>query len=136
MNVSYGKRANIIVVLIIVANFSLPHVSESSQECKGWLVQSIPTDMPHLPRVPGVLSTGMFNCLYPLHQSWYNFSALFGRLESVGNHKRECVIFEYINVFKHFYHKILVGGVSSQHFILHFVVFAISQEIESSENLL
>ncbi|KAM4130392.1 hypothetical protein ACJW30_01G097900 [Castanea mollissima] len=58
MNVSYGIRANIIVVLIIVANFSLPHVSESSQECKGWLVQSIPTDMPHLPRVPGVLSTG------------------------------------------------------------------------------
>ncbi|KAM3711287.1 hypothetical protein ACJW31_01G097100 [Castanea mollissima] len=29
-----------------------------SYECKGWLVQSIPTDMPHLPRVPGVLSTG------------------------------------------------------------------------------
>ncbi|KAF7817305.1 phospholipase D Z-like [Senna tora] len=26
--------------------------------CKAWLVQSIPTDMPHLSRVPGVLSTG------------------------------------------------------------------------------
>lgn len=60
MNVSYNKRANIIVILIIAANFSLPHVSESSQECKEWLVQSIPIDMPHLPRVPGVLSTGMF----------------------------------------------------------------------------
>ena len=30
--------------------------------CKAWLVQSIPTDMPHLRRVPGVLSTG----IYPL----------------------------------------------------------------------
>jgi hypothetical protein len=26
--------------------------------CKAWLVQSIPTDMPHLSRIPGVLSTG------------------------------------------------------------------------------
>ncbi|KAK2977838.1 hypothetical protein RJ640_012084 [Escallonia rubra] len=34
--------------------------SESSKrhdQCKAWLVQSIPTDMPHLPLVPGVLST-------------------------------------------------------------------------------
>ncbi|KAL3500317.1 hypothetical protein ACH5RR_039410 [Cinchona calisaya] len=28
------------------------------EHCKAWLVQSIPTDMPHLPLVPGVLSTG------------------------------------------------------------------------------
>ncbi|KAK6158772.1 hypothetical protein DH2020_006086 [Rehmannia glutinosa] len=27
------------------------------EQCKAWLVQSIPTDMPHLPLVPGVLST-------------------------------------------------------------------------------
>ncbi|KAK1268936.1 hypothetical protein QJS04_geneDACA013686 [Acorus gramineus] len=27
-------------------------------QCKAWLVQSIPTDMPHLPLVPGVLSSG------------------------------------------------------------------------------
>ncbi|KAI9118630.1 hypothetical protein K1719_010962 [Acacia pycnantha] len=30
----------------------------SRPNCKAWLVQSIPTDMPHLSRVPGVLSTG------------------------------------------------------------------------------
>ncbi|KAG8375436.1 hypothetical protein BUALT_Bualt10G0099800 [Buddleja alternifolia] len=36
------------------------HSSSSSSadgQCKAWLVQSIPTDMPHLPLVPGVLST-------------------------------------------------------------------------------
>lgn len=31
---------------------------EEKEQCKVWLVQSIPTDMPHLPLVPGVLSTG------------------------------------------------------------------------------
>ena len=31
---------------------------EENEQCKAWLVQSIPTDMPHLPRVPGVLSSG------------------------------------------------------------------------------
>ncbi|XP_027085486.1 uncharacterized protein [Coffea arabica] len=30
---------------------------EENEQCKAWLVQSIPTDMPHLPRVPGVLSS-------------------------------------------------------------------------------
>ncbi|KAJ8465872.1 hypothetical protein OPV22_028424 [Ensete ventricosum] len=30
----------------------------ASPRCKAWLVQSIPTNMPLLPRVPGVLSTG------------------------------------------------------------------------------
>ncbi|CAI9094617.1 OLC1v1030380C1 [Oldenlandia corymbosa var. corymbosa] len=29
----------------------------NNEQCKAWLVQSIPTDMPQLPRVPGVLST-------------------------------------------------------------------------------
>ncbi|URD72193.1 hypothetical protein MUK42_33757 [Musa troglodytarum] len=29
-----------------------------ARQCKAWLVQSIPTDMPLLPRVPGVLFTG------------------------------------------------------------------------------
>ncbi|OIW14972.1 hypothetical protein TanjilG_30691 [Lupinus angustifolius] len=32
--------------------------SSSNPKCKAWLVQSIPTDMPHLSHVPGVLSTG------------------------------------------------------------------------------
>ncbi|XP_031483428.1 uncharacterized protein LOC116252932 isoform X2 [Nymphaea colorata] len=30
---------------------------ETTPRCKAWLVQSIPTDMPHLKHVPGVLST-------------------------------------------------------------------------------
>ncbi|KAK7311912.1 hypothetical protein RJT34_10381 [Clitoria ternatea] len=35
------------------------HVSTSSSpHCKAWLVQSIPTNMPHLSHVPGVLYTG------------------------------------------------------------------------------
>ncbi|PON99234.1 Phospholipase D-like domain containing protein [Trema orientale] len=46
------------ILLFLVTNLSLPTVSESSRQCKAWLVQSIPTDVPHLPRVPGVLSTG------------------------------------------------------------------------------
>lgn len=33
---------------------------EEEKECKAWLVQSIPTDMPQLHLVPGVLSTGNF----------------------------------------------------------------------------
>ncbi|XP_073126840.1 uncharacterized protein [Henckelia pumila] len=33
------------------------HYSSDNGECKAWLVQSIPTDMPHLSRVPGVLSS-------------------------------------------------------------------------------
>ncbi|KAG2241550.1 hypothetical protein Bca52824_096464 [Brassica carinata] len=37
---------------------SLPRFVESSDRCKAWLVQSIPTDMPELPLIPGVLSTG------------------------------------------------------------------------------
>lgn len=32
-------------------------VVEHDKKCKAWLVQSIPTDMPHLSHVPGVLST-------------------------------------------------------------------------------
>ncbi|XP_022136348.1 phospholipase D Y-like [Momordica charantia] len=33
-------------------------LSFTPPQCKAWLVQSIPTDMPQLQRVPGVLSTG------------------------------------------------------------------------------
>ncbi|KAL7122299.1 hypothetical protein ACP275_01G037100 [Erythranthe tilingii] len=32
--------------------------NSGDEQCKAWLVQSIPTDMPHLRLVPGVLSTG------------------------------------------------------------------------------
>lgn len=46
------------LALVAVANLSVPAVSAGSPpRCKAWLVQSIPTDMPLLRRVPGVLST-------------------------------------------------------------------------------
>lgn len=50
-----------IIVLFVLVNLSVLPVSEcsgsGSAQCKAWLVQSIPTDMPGLRRVPGVLST-------------------------------------------------------------------------------
>nr|GEV03759.1 phospholipase D Z-like [Tanacetum cinerariifolium] len=52
-----------IVILLISCNLfvSLEGVrllkSDDDNECKAWLVQSIPTDMPQLPLVPGVLAT-------------------------------------------------------------------------------
>lgn len=59
MKFSKRKGSSIFIVsFLLLANLSLPTVSQSSPQCKAWLVQSIPTDMPHLPRVPGVLSTG------------------------------------------------------------------------------
>ncbi|XVF89402.1 hypothetical protein PTKIN_Ptkin19aG0127400 [Pterospermum kingtungense] len=45
-------------LFFLLVNLSLPRFTESLPRCKAWLVQSIPTDMPHLPPVPGVLSTG------------------------------------------------------------------------------
>ncbi|KAG2245189.1 hypothetical protein Bca4012_014798 [Brassica carinata] len=45
-------------VVLVLAYLSLPCSVESSDRCKAWLVQSIPTDMPELPLIPGVLSTG------------------------------------------------------------------------------
>ncbi|KAL1212609.1 hypothetical protein V5N11_021170 [Cardamine amara subsp. amara] len=46
------------VIVLLLPCLSLPHVAKSSIQCKAWLVQSIPTDMPKLPRISGVLSTG------------------------------------------------------------------------------
>ncbi|XP_065851008.1 uncharacterized protein [Euphorbia lathyris] len=51
----------IIISFFAIFLFTNPFTSivfAESQQCKAWLVQSIPTDMPHLRRVPGVLSTG------------------------------------------------------------------------------
>ncbi|KAI7987200.1 Phospholipase D Y [Camellia lanceoleosa] len=54
-------RVTLSSLLLIINTLSLIPLSHSSpdsnSECKAWLVQSIPTDMPHLSRVPGVLST-------------------------------------------------------------------------------
>ncbi|KAA8525590.1 hypothetical protein F0562_007445 [Nyssa sinensis] len=45
--------------LLLINTLSLTVLSHSStkSKCKAWLVQSIPTDMPHLSLVPGVIST-------------------------------------------------------------------------------
>lgn len=46
------------VIICLLTLLSLNNPCESTSSCKAWLVQSIPTDMPHLSHVPGVLSTG------------------------------------------------------------------------------
>ncbi|KAB2620259.1 phospholipase D Z-like [Pyrus ussuriensis x Pyrus communis] len=46
-----------VIALVVLLSLSLLPATESSSQCKAWLVQSIPTDMPTLRRVPGVLST-------------------------------------------------------------------------------
>ncbi|KAK9101770.1 hypothetical protein Sjap_019024 [Stephania japonica] len=48
-----------VLLSITLCLSALTHKSlaESSLHCQSWLVQSIPTDMPHLPRIQGVLST-------------------------------------------------------------------------------
>ncbi|XP_057539201.1 uncharacterized protein LOC130817486 isoform X5 [Amaranthus tricolor] len=55
------KTLVVISISIGVFLFALSSPSSASimreEECKAWLVQSIPTDMPHLSLVPGVLST-------------------------------------------------------------------------------
>ncbi|XVE71265.1 hypothetical protein DITRI_Ditri10aG0137100 [Diplodiscus trichospermus] len=51
-------RIIISFVFFLLVNLSLPSFVEPLPRCKAWLVQSIPTDMPELSRVPGVLSTG------------------------------------------------------------------------------
>ncbi|RDX64671.1 Phospholipase D Z, partial [Mucuna pruriens] len=43
---------------ILVLLSSVCASTSSSPHCKAWLVQSIPTNMPHLSHVPGILSTG------------------------------------------------------------------------------
>ncbi|KAK4757770.1 hypothetical protein SAY87_019071 [Trapa incisa] len=46
------------LILLASASLYIPPVPVEATRCKAWLVQSIPTDMPDLRRVPGVLSTG------------------------------------------------------------------------------
>lgn len=43
---------------LLLAVWSSPVALAASAHCNAWLVQSIPTDMPLLRRVPGVLSSG------------------------------------------------------------------------------
>ncbi|ESR63520.1 hypothetical protein CICLE_v10008002mg [Citrus x clementina] len=55
-------RTSLSLVIFILFTLYLPDITTSSSssrtKCKAWLVQSIPTDMPHLPRVPGIVSSG------------------------------------------------------------------------------
>ncbi|KAF5748121.1 hypothetical protein HS088_TW04G00071 [Tripterygium wilfordii] len=58
-NMKPRYQITICTLVLLCTDLVSPSVSESSPEnCKAWLVQSIPTDMPELPRIPGVLSTG------------------------------------------------------------------------------
>lgn len=50
-------RRSVIIYLFVLLSLSNICESSSSSQCKAWLVQSIPTDMPNLSHVPGVLST-------------------------------------------------------------------------------
>ncbi|WOL13507.1 hypothetical protein Cni_G22277 [Canna indica] len=52
------KPSSLFFVLFFFAVAAASSSSSSRPQCKAWLAQSIPTDMPLLPRVPGVLSTG------------------------------------------------------------------------------
>jgi phospholipase D3/4 len=51
------RRRLLLPLLVAAAALWQPLPADAA--CKAWLVQSIPTDMPHLRRVPGVLSTGI-----------------------------------------------------------------------------
>ncbi|XP_047074627.1 phospholipase D Z-like [Lolium rigidum] len=51
------RRLLVVVVLLSVLAVAALPAAAAATSCRAWLVQSIPTDMPHLRRVPGVLST-------------------------------------------------------------------------------
>lgn len=59
MKLSVLISIGILASLILVSQFrlSLSSPTATTHECKAWLVQSIPTDMPQLSLVPGVLSS-------------------------------------------------------------------------------
>ncbi|XP_050216604.1 uncharacterized protein LOC126667634 [Mercurialis annua] len=58
MKLNYQISVSIAVFLFLLVNQWPIIASSADSQCKAWLVQSIPTDMPHLRQVPGVLSTG------------------------------------------------------------------------------
>lgn len=51
------QRIIVFILVFLSATLFLPQPSLGKQQCKAWLVQSIPTDMTELRLVPGVLST-------------------------------------------------------------------------------
>nr|CAB3468576.1 unnamed protein product [Digitaria exilis] len=65
---SHRRRLLLVPLLVAAAALWGPLTAGAGEAtCKAWLVQSIPTDMPQLRRVPGVLSTGILRSLglYP-----------------------------------------------------------------------
>lgn len=63
----------------------LPVLSFTRPQCKAWLVQSIPTDMPQLQRVQGLLSTRKSNThfIICISNSFDSFSYFFAPIISV-----------------------------------------------------
>ena len=61
------RRRLLLLPLLVAAAALRGPLPAGAATCKAWLVQSIPTDMPHLRRIPGVLSTGIPHSLslYP-----------------------------------------------------------------------
>ncbi|TVU08336.1 hypothetical protein EJB05_41737 [Eragrostis curvula] len=53
-----STRHRVLLPILLVAAALWAPPPSAAAACKAWLVQSIPTDMPHLRRVPGVLATG------------------------------------------------------------------------------
>ena len=63
------RRRLLLLPLLVAAAALRGPLPAGAATCKAWLVQSIPTDMPHLRRVPGVLSTGIPHSL-SLSPAW------------------------------------------------------------------
>lgn len=59
-----------LLFLLLFTNLCFITVAAESH-CKAWLVQSIPTDMPHLRRIPGVLSTGNSLFFLGFYSVWF-----------------------------------------------------------------
>jgi hypothetical protein len=64
------RRLLVVAVLLPVLAVAALPAAAAAASCKAWLVQSIPTDMPHLRRVPGVLSTGMLPSVFCHIERW------------------------------------------------------------------
>ncbi|XP_015884027.3 uncharacterized protein LOC107419749 [Ziziphus jujuba] len=58
MEANYRRRSIAIIAVFVLVSFRFSLVvTDTSRQCKAWLVLSIPTDMPHLRPVSGVLAT-------------------------------------------------------------------------------
>lgn len=89
MRSSARGRGRLLLLLLLAAAVAAgapaaPAVAEVAT-CKAWLVQSIPTDMPHLRRVPGVLSTGNHSSLpFSPPIAWARSCSWWGEARRIG----------------------------------------------------